>query len=412
MITIGQPCIKESGDRVCLVSHVSNEAEGVELDVFYSVEPQYREYLCDETADAFVLPLLLRAVVSNQDIRVDAPMSEKLYHNLRYGVLHALYYARKTTQKVYGLKSPTSDIKKVDISCFKLVGNNYHAEGVGTGCSLGVDSFSVIKKYLLDKDCLPSYKITHFACFNVGAFGSFNTEETRKSFYKEVERLKKFSAKLGVPVVAVDTNLHDLFKEQNFNWCHTFLNMGCVIALQKLWSKYLYASGYSLNHFKFDLAYCAKQEPFLLPNLSTESVELISADMEKTRSDKVEYIMDDALVKQNINVCLIEQTINNGKTQNKTDNTHRNCGQCEKCLRTMLQLDIFGRLNEYKNVFNLSQWPKIKYVYLAKVLANKDKDLMYNDMASTIGANEYPVPTKVLFRSLVIRCKQFLQSII
>ena len=122
--------------------------------------------------------------------------------------------------------------------------------------------------------------------------------------------------------------------------------------------------------------------------------------------------MDDALVKQNINVCLIEQTINNGKTQNKTDNTHRNCGQCEKCLRTMLQLDIFGRLNEYKNVFNLSQWPKIKYVYLAKVLANKDKDLMYNDMASTIGANEYPVPTKVLFRSLVIRCKQFLQSII
>ena len=121
MITSGQPYIKESGDRICLVSHVFNEGEDKELDVYFSVEPQYREYLCDETADAFVLPLLLRAVVSNQDIRVDAPMSEKLYHNLSYGVLYALSHARKTTPKVYGLKPSTSAINNVDVSCSSLV---------------------------------------------------------------------------------------------------------------------------------------------------------------------------------------------------------------------------------------------------------------------------------------------------
>ncbi len=412
MITIGQPYIKERGDRICLVSHVSNEGEGKELDVFYSVEPKYREYLCDETADAFVLPLLLRAVVSNQDIRIDAPISEKLYHNLRYGVLYALSHARKTTQKVYGLKPLTTAIKKVDISCSTLVANNYHAKGVGTGCSLGVDSFSVIKKYLLNDDCLPSYKITHFACFNVGAFGSFNTEETRKSFYNEVERLKVFAQQLNMPVVSVDTNLHEFYPEKNFNWSHTFLNMGCVLALQKLWGKYLYAAGYSLDRFKWDLGDSAKYEPFVVSQLSTESVELISSDMEKSRSDKVRYIMDDPLVKQNITVCLKEQSINNGKMIRDKDKGYRNCGRCEKCLRTMLQLDIYGRLDDYNDVFDLSDWSKLKFDFLSKVLALKDKNLMYNDIVSTIDNNNYPISSKVKRRAKIMRLRQFIKSIV
>lgn len=412
MITIGRPYIKESGDRICLVSHVSNEGEHKELDVYFSVEPQYREYLCDETADAFVLPLLLRAVVSNQDIKVEAPMSEKLYHNLIYGVLYALSHARMTTPNVYGLKPPTTAIKKVNILCSSLVANNYHAKGVGTGCSLGVDSFSVIKKYLLDEDCLPSYRITHFACFNVGAFGSFNTEETRKSFFTEVERLKVFSKKLNIPVVSLDTNLHEFYPEKNFNWSHTFLNMGCVLALQKLWSKYLYAAGYSLDRFKWDLGDSAKYEPFVVTQLSTESVELISSDMEKSRSDKVRYIMDDPLVKKNITVCLKEQSINNGKMVRDNTNDYRNCGCCEKCLRTMLQLDIYGRLNDYSDVFDLSGWPKLKIGFISKVLALKDKNLMYNDIAGTIVINNYAIPSKVKLRSKIMKLRQFVKSIV
>ena len=412
MITIGQPYIKESSDRACLVSRVSNEAEGIDLDVLYSVETQYKEFLCDETADAFVLPLLLRAVVSNQDIRVDAPMSEKLYHNLKYGVLYALSYARKTTPKVYGLRPQTTAINKIKISCSTLVANNYQAKGVGTGCSLGVDSFSVIKKYLLDEDCLPSYKITHFACFNVGAFGSFNTDETRKSFFTEVERLKVFSEKLNIPVVSVDTNLHEFYPEKNFNWSHTFLNMGCVLALQKLWGKYLYAAGYSLDRFKWDLGDSAKYEPFVISQLSTESTELISSDMEKSRSDKVRYIMDDEIVKQNITVCLREQSINNGKMNRDREDEYLNCGHCEKCLRTMLQLDIFGVLDNYSTVFNLSEWPKLKYNFITKVLALRDKNLMYNDIASTMVANAYPIPSKIKYRAKILRLKQYIKTVI
>lgn len=413
MIKIGKPYITECDGRVRLVSHIINEGEGKELDLYYSVEPQYGKFLCDETADAFVLPMLLRAVVSCQEIVVEAPMSEKLYHNLLYGVLYALKHARLTSPKVWGVAhmTPGDNLQNIGISCSGLVANNYHGKAVGTGCSLGVDSFSVIKKYLLDNDCLPDYKITHFACFNVGAFGSFNTDTTRDSFYLEVNKLKYFAEKLHLPVVSVDSNVHEFYLEQNFNWSHTYLNMGCVLALQRLWGKYLYASGYSLDCFRYELGDSARMEPVVIPNISTESTELISADMEKPRSEKVRFIMDDEIVKQNINVCLKEQSINNGVMVRDEIDNHRNCGHCEKCLRTMLQLDIYGRLSDYRDVFDLSDWMKMKNDFLVKVFLKKDQNLMYKDIASTIVTNDYPISTSVKRRVRILKAKQWVKTI-
>lgn len=90
MIRIGKPYIEERSGKVYLISHIYNELESKNIDIFYSVEPEYAKFLCYEQADAFVIPMLLRAIVTGQDIEVDAPLSEKLLHNLRYGVIHAL----------------------------------------------------------------------------------------------------------------------------------------------------------------------------------------------------------------------------------------------------------------------------------------------------------------------------------
>lgn len=426
MIRIGKPYIEEQNGEIRLISHVTNDKEGKSIDLYYSVDSEYSQYLCNEQADAFVLPMLLRAVITGQCIEVDAPLSEKLLHNIRYGVVYALKTAYDSTPNNYGKRynkrnvvSPHNNIsvsqfengyacqdecgdepgvcshvdeayqecsvcQKIEVKCTDTTSSVYGGNAVGTGCSLGVDSLSVIKKYFLDESCLPSYRITHFACFNVGAFGSYNTDATRKSFHKEVSAIKDFGARLGLPVVAVDTNLHEFFPERDFNWSHSFLNMGCVLALQKLWGKYLYASGYSLENFKFDICDSAKYEPFLLPNLSTESTELIPVDMEKSRSAKVRFIMDDPIAMEYLNVCLKEQSINDGIVKGIVDQEYRNCGHCEKCMRTMLQLDIYGKLGHYSKVFDLSDWERQKKHYLAKVLACQNENLMYHDIVKTI----------------------------
>lgn len=235
----------------------------------------------------------------------------------------------------------------------------------------------------------PSYRITHLACFNVGAFGSFNTDSTRMSFFREVDNIKDFGNRIGLPVVSVDTNIHTFFPEVDFNWSHSYLNMGCVLALQKLWGRYLYASGYSLDCFKWDIHDSAKYEPFLLPNLSTESTELISVDMDKPRSEKVLFIMNDSLVQKSLNVCLKEQRINNGRIQRSDVSKYINCGVCEKCLRTMLQLDIYDKLYLFKGVFDLSKWNENKESFIRKVILNKDNNLMYADIYRTLSNSKY-----------------------
>lgn len=386
MIRIGSPYIEEREGRTYLVSDVQNDGEERNHELWFSVEKDYGEFLVSEVADSFVVALALRAVVSKQDIIVDAPLSERLLHNLSRAVFFALSKCCQSNEDTAIEPAFLPSVK-----CKKTLSLRFGSTGVGTGCSLGVDSFSILKKYYLDYSSYeyPSYRITHLACFNVGAFGSFNTDSTRMSFFREVDNIKDFGNRIGLPVVSVDTNIHTFFPEVDFNWSHSYLNMGCVLALQKLWGRYLYASGYSLDCFKWDIHDSAKYEPFLLPNLSTESTELISVDMDKPRSEKVLFIMNDSLVQKSLNVCLKEQRINNGRIQRSDVSKYINCGVCEKCLRTMLQLDIYDKLYLFKGVFDLSKWNEKKESFIRKVILNKDNNLMYADIYRTLSNSKY-----------------------
>lgn len=158
MIHIGQPYIEEKDGKTFLISNIKNELENKDINVFFAVEPEFANYLCHEQADAFVVSMLLRAVVTGQDIEVDAPISEKLLHNLRYGVIHALTTSLKQNKNIgYNLEilnryKNNRGNKSIQVISKKgVVSQNYNGSEVGTGCSLGVDSFSIIKKYLLER---------------------------------------------------------------------------------------------------------------------------------------------------------------------------------------------------------------------------------------------------------------------
>lgn len=287
---------------------------------------------------------------------------------------------------------------------------NFGASAVATGCSMGVDSFSVIKRYLFDNEDLPSYKITHFACFNVGAFGTYNTDVTRESFLKAVAKIKDFGEKFKIPVVSVDSNIHEFYPELDFNWSHAFLNMSCTLALQKLWGKYLYASGYSLEHLSLNLGDTAYYEPYLLPQLSTESTEIVPVDSNMSRSNKVRYIMSEPIVQDNLNVCLKEQFSNNG-TSKYDDKGKLNCGHCEKCKRTMLQLDAFGKLSDFEGIFNLTDWNQVRPQYLKEVYFGQNHNNLYSDILSTI-PEDFANITKLKRQYFVYINKQRFKAII
>lgn len=349
-------------------------------------------------ADAFVLPMLLPAVKSHQNIIVESSISEKLFYNLNDSVLYAL-------TKAYEKKTGKHVDEPIRIECNNLVSTDFNPTAVGTGCSLGVDSFTVLRHHFFSDDCPQSYRITHLTLFNAGAFGSVDVEGARRSFNREVEKTKQFADSINLPFVWVDSNVRQLSQEPSFDVCHTFLNMGIVLSMQKLWKKYLYASGYSVDNFSFDIDDSARYEPFLLPHLSTESTELISASMNLMRSDKVNYISADPIVQENLYVCLKEQESNNPYIKQKYHGSSLNCGRCKKCLRTMLQLDILGMLDGFKGVFDFDEWKKKKEDYIAEVIANRNHNLMLKDLYDSMIEHRYLIPGYSKRRARIILIK-------
>ena len=77
-------------------------------------------------------------------------------------------------------------------------------------------------------------------------------------------------------------------------------------------------------------------------------------------------IADNPIVRKYLNVCSY------GK---------KNCGHCTKCIRTMVALDIMGRLDDFIDVFeDVSYYRKYRWKFITHMREASDKDIFYYDM--------------------------------
>jgi len=273
--------------------------------------------------------------------------------------------------------------------------NRYEPKANATGCSLGVDSFSSILHHI-DKSCLEGYRLTHLTYFNVGAHGTKDLKGTEESFFHDLKTIQKFGEEIGLPVVWVNTNLQVLYQDFTFNQSHTFENPSVVLALQKLFKRYFYASGctfldYNLKELLESFVYL--EDP-ILARISTECTSLMSDDYDLSRTDKTRYIANHPITYKNLYVCLKEQISNdNGddiiaSIKDKT----RNCSRCEKCMRTLLTLDIIHATKQYESIFDLRYFEKAKKFYIGKVLAYRKSDSYYSDIYGLMKKEKYDIP--------------------
>ena len=81
------------------------------------------------------------------------------------------------------------------------------------------------------------------------------------------------------------------------------------------------------------------------PLWSSEVLEVVHSGAGKWRSDKLQMIADEPLVRRHLRVCWENRDVN------------LNCCQCEKCLRTMLILEECGKLDDFKSFPETSKIP-------------------------------------------------------
>lgn len=361
VLTIHHPEIVETNVGAKL--QAAFEVDGKREILWYEVESKYQEYLTVERSDAFVVGLFLLAFEKGYDIHVLGSISERLYYTLNM-------YLLPLTAEVRSFKSIKIHCDNIESEPLPTAG------GVGTGLSCGVDSFSTIASHL-SEDCPDDFKITHFTFYNVGSNGMLGGEKARSLFKKRLEVVKACAEEIGKDLITIDSNLSEVL-QMNFYETHSYRNVSATLVLQKLFGVYYYSSAYALKYFELKPKSCGHYDIFNMNMLSTGSTEFFSTNPYETRVDKTRLISEYKPAAKHLNVCTVSSD---------------NCGGCEKCVRTLLTLEIQGKFNEFSPVFNLDNYNKRREKYIAKILSYKESDDYMKEIYDEMVSLDFKIPT-------------------
>lgn len=392
MIRIEQPRIETKENYTYVSSHIVDEAQGIDMNAWYRSDLEYGKYFNEDVLDAFVLPMVLCGIKYQEDIEVDGFISEKLYYNIKNNL-------------IYTLSIPFHPKKLVDVRCKGTKVMNYSPTAVGCGCSLGVDSFSAMLRHMSD-DCPVGFRITHLTNFNIGAYGN-DFEKGHISFLKALESVQEFADTEGMPLVLVESNMGAFFKHHTFNWSGPVRTMSTALALQKFFRRYYYASGHSNADFEITdiMGHFAS---LVIPMFSTENIEFIVADQDRSRVDKTIAIADNPLAQKYLHVCLREIRANNQGKEYLRDVNYRNCTRCDKCWRTLITLDILGLTEKYRGIFDVDYFYSIRDSIIEDVIKNRKNNLFKNEIYQLMLEKNYNIPSRILRK---MKVRDFFSSI-
>ena len=350
MIKIEQPQLVCDENESRLETYVT--IDNIRERIWFSVDKKYESYLCYERSDAYVIAILDYAMRNGHDISCEAPITEELYYNLDKVLIDAIVGYNKHFYRIK-IDAP---ITNEDLIC---------AGAVGTGISCGVDSLHAMANQTNLK--YKNHNITHLTFNNVGSHGE--AERAQILYQQRLARPKKFAEEYGYNFVASNSNLMDIIKQSHFK-THTFSSMFAVFCLQKLYSVYYYASG-GYHYDEFSLCDNPKSssgsyEILSLPLFSTKKLRIYSEGAGLSRMDKLKLVVNYSPSYKYLNVCLKEG---------------ENCGKCEKCIRTLLGIDLYRKLDKYEHVFDIQYYKNNKKWYILQMLIQiADKKHDYYEM--------------------------------
>jgi hypothetical protein len=334
---IGRPEISHTGGEMVIRYPV--ELAGSCRSLWYSLDEQ-NAHLVDPGFEGPLAGLLIPAMAAGEEIRVEGDVCQKQVYNLQHQLQPLL-------------KAMLPGLSSVQIRPDGVREIHTEARGIISGFSAGVDSFITLQDYYLSPEIEDHSRLTHLAFFNVGSNGTDAGGE--QMFHLRVKSLRKITEALQLPLVVVNSNLSEFYAQglPSFEYNHTLRSASAALLLQRGMKRFLYSAGYGYPEvFIRPKMLIAHVDPIILPQLSTAAMDLISSGSEYQRVDKVRRITEIPLTYEHLNVCL---------------KSHENCSRCRKCIRTQLILDLLGKLDLYKNIFNLDDYYARRRSYIYKL---------------------------------------------
>ena len=322
--------------------------------LWFAVPIRYKEYLCADRGDAFVVALLWYAMVTESDIECEVPVSEKMAFGIRQYLVPALMKEEK------GYK------RHINLICNTTSAPIANKGLVGTGMSCGVDSIYTLD--IFTRSSTPEkYRLSCLTYFNMGAIFHPNRATKKvysmREFYEttdkmSLEKLKNAQAVAdmsNLPLLYVKSNMDSDYYRGAYGDTGVYRNCACVLATAGLFSVYYCSSGGS-NAFDLSLDMGSEYyEALLCDVFSTESLTFMLSDYD-TRLEKMQVLQHNKAAQKYLDVCFC----------------FNSCGECSKCLRTLVTLDILGTVGEFKEVFNVDKYKKDRINAFVWLLKTKD----------------------------------------
>jgi 7-cyano-7-deazaguanine synthase in queuosine biosynthesis len=298
-VTIDRPKYYKEGNPG-ISAHINIGGESRE--VWYRVS----EGPLSNGEETFLLAALVPAMKVGEPLVLKGPISPRLLHNIPkvQEIFHAWDHR----------------LKEVPIEV-QTIGSSPETAPSGVGCffSGGVDSFYTLLKH---RDEITKLIFVH---------GFDISLENTPLRAKVSQAIHSIAAELQKPLIEVETNI-GTFANNYVDWglhSHGTAMASVALLLSPQFRKVFIASSHSYS----DLIPWGSH-PIIDPLLSTEHMEIIHDGCEATRVEKVAEIALNETAMKYLRVCYV----NRGGAYN--------CGQCEKCLVTMVNLRVAGALEK------------------------------------------------------------------
>ena len=362
VLFVAEPQVSIVDGKFTLSAELSGVCSG---KCFFSLPQEYSDWVDPASSDCFAVGLLYTAMFDGADMELAGDISEKLLFTIN-------------TYVIPMLNGFDPRLQQIKVRAKTISPRNY-PEAIHGGCGFsgGIDSFYTIYRHGIQNNTPERFKIDTLFFFNVGAHGMGNSPERLKwledKFKKRFELLSAYAKDVNMPYIPVNSNLHSFHQSGHLQTDSLASASAALFVSRKLACYYLG----SLGHDYYTQIRCADTQnseialinDLLLPQLCTEKLSFFADGGAFSRSGKTEQISDYQIVKKYLNVCGNPETVD------------KNCSVCFKCKRTMLTLDIMGKLQEFSALFDLKKFDdNAKKNYIAEVLNHHDKDLFCLDI--------------------------------
>lgn len=321
----------------------------------YCYPPELQEFLSAENGDPFLAAVLLPAMRTGEAVEIPGCVSPRLLR--ASDEIQALYKSFDKTLSYAQIKAAVREEHSRPIR---------RTSRKGLFFSCGIDSYYSFFKNLTNH---PQDEETITDLIIVRGF-DISFASNPAVFRVMLANTRRVSREFRKNVVPVATNVRELavrFVDRGS------LYVGAAMASVALGLESVFEKVYVASSYGHDQLVPYGSHPALDPLWSTEQLSIVHDACETRRVDKARFVAQFPVVTDTLRVC----------TYRLFSASIYNCGVCEKCLRTMVDLYVAGALHKCRTLPN-----HVDLRILRRIPVNGDVRSFFEELVANLGTSE------------------------